>query len=164
MMLTFLYYALDLLDLMEKYETIGTMTILSIEYDHEPTAEETFRISDWLDKKDCHIENGWLIPGKLINDHVFFRQPDRKHESYIKDTDFFFCFTTKEMNNPENLYNSDRFTIGMSWLSDVIANLMDEYNLVLDHTDERVILEMQKEFEEEEMFFNSLDDEENDDL
>lgn len=159
MKLTPLYYALDLLDLIEKYETNENMTILSIKYNHEPTAEETFEISDWLDKKDCHIENGWLIPGKLINDHVFFRQLDRKHESYIKDTDIFFCFTTKEMNNPENLYNDDRFTVSMRWLDDVIINLIDEYNLALDHTDERSILEMQQEFEDE-MFFNNLDDEE----
>lgn len=140
--------AVELLDFIEKYEDSNNLSIFTTIYDHNVSFKEIEDISKILNQKDCAVKTVWLVSGKVINDYIFFRHPDKKESSDIDNNHVFLCFTTKEMNASENLFNPDRFDLGIYWLSDILVNTEENCDVLEDHCDMRTILELRQEAED----------------
>ena len=132
--------------------TSGKMTTKIVSYEDYVSIEDLLVIKAQLKDLKCKMknENFYVFTGKLFNDYIFKKAPDKRKESPYKDTNWFVAIKMEDLNYPEKKWE-ELLTAGFKWIDDVIVNIYDRarmLDLFLTKAQRKAMEQEAKEIEE----------------
>ena len=139
-------------DLKNLMGTGNKMTTKIVSYEDYVSIEDLLVIKAQLKDLKCKMnnENFYIFTGKVFNDYVFKKAPDKKKESLYKDTNWFVAIKMEDLNYPEKKWE-ELLTAGFKWIDDVIVNIYDHagmLDLFLTKAQRKALEQEAKEIEE----------------